>query len=636
MSAKFLGARVCRALAAAALLMPLALVAQQRDATGPQPAAAGTGEISGVVMSAETTPQVLRRVVVTITGGVPMRSTLTDDQGRFVFAKLPAGTFSVTARKAAYIAAPYGSRKPGRAGMPIALSNGQKTSITISMFRGSVISGAVRDASGLPVGGVDIRLIDARTLLTMPEASSEVGVTDDRGVFRVYGLLPGDYYVVALPTPSGAGEITAPTSALLDSALATLTARRGASSAPGPPPAPSPPPRPIGFSPVFYPGTPHHEEAARVHVDAGEERAGVDFELRPVAMAAIDGIVRTNNGDMSGVQITIIPMGPRVSMGMSSNSLSGRGLDAQGRFRYANMPPGKYRLVARGRQGEIPAAPAVTVVNGVVQGRGGASGGSGEAPRPTSGDYLYGLADVDLRGEDVEGVALDLRPGGTVTGRIVFNGAPTTPKPEDLTKLRATLSLEGATGMVSSNGLTMGNSLLSNPIATVRPDGTFEIRGIGPGRFTLGVGLPTTADAGIWKLRSAIAGDRDLLDDLLELGPGIDVPNVVVTFTDARTEISGTLQSGAGQITTDYYIVALPLDRSLWRPKARRILSVRPATDGRFVFADPPAGEYLIAALSDLDPLELMDVAFLEQIVPAGVKVAVAEGERRVQDLKIR
>ena len=31
-----------------------------------------------------------------------------------------------------------------------------------------------------------------------------------------------------------------------------------------------------------------------------------------------------------------------------------------------------------------------------------------------------------------------------------------------------------------------------------------------------------------------------------------------------------------------------------------------------------------------------MDAAFLEQIAPAGVKVTIAEGEKKVQDLRIR
>jgi len=621
------------------LLLPIAIVAQQRDTPVTTTAPIATAEISGKVVEAENNGQPLRRAVVTITGGsLNPRSVLTDDAGQFTFTRLPAGTYAVAARKAAYLAAPFGAKRPGRTGMPIVLANAQRTSVTITMFRGAAITGVLRDAAGLPVRSVDVRVIDARTLLTLSDTSPpDLATTDDRGVFRIYGLLPGDYFVVALPTPVGSGEIVAPSTASIEAWLQALAARGAAGQGyRATPAAPTPPARPIGFSPVFYPGTSDATRALRVHVDAGEERAGVDFELRPVPMSSIEGVVRGDVPNLAAVQVTIIPLGPRVATGMSSNSLSGRAIDAQGTFRYSNLPPGSYRLVARARQGGAATPTVPAPINQVAGGRGGGAPPAPTAASAATGDFLYGLADVELRGEDVSGVTLTLQLGGTISGRIVFAGSNSTPRPDDFTKMRATLSIENGTGMVNANGLTMGNSFVSNPPGSVKADGTFEIHGIGPGRFTFNTGFNSAADAGSWKLRSAMAADRDLLDDVLDLGPGTDIRDVVVTFSDARTEISGTLQSGAGEITTEYYIVALPTDRSLWRPKSRRILSTRPATNGLFVFPDLPAGEYIIAALTDLDPIDLMDATFLEQIAPTGAKVTVAEGERKVQDLRIR
>ena len=617
-----------------------AIAAQQRDTPAAPPA--GTGEISGVVVAAEGNGEPMRRAVVTLTGGAPTRSVLADDAGRFSFQRLPAGTYTVTARKAAYIAAPYGAKRPGRTGMPIALANAQRTDITIQMFRGAAITGVLRDAAGIPVRGVDIRAIDARTLMTLKDTSPPLlAATDDRGVYRIFGLLPGDYFIVALPMPAGQGEIVAPGSSAIDAALVSLSQSRtaGLGNVTSPPPVPPSPPRPIGFSPVYFPGTSNATQAVRVHVESGEERAGVDFEMRPASMAAIDGIVRGDVPNLAAVQVTLIPIGPRVAVGMSSNSLSGRPIDAQGTFRYANLPPGSYRLVARGRRGGPEAAgPIINVVGAAGGGRGGgtpAPSAPSAAPAATA-EYLYGFADVELRGEDVSGVSLVLQPGGTISGRVVFSGTGAAPKPEDFTKLRASVSLEGATGMVNSNGLTMGNSLISNASATVDGDGTFEIRGIGPGRFTFNTAFNVAADAGAWKLRSAVGPGLNLIDDALDLGPGIDLRNVVVTFSDARTEISGTLQGVTGELTTEFYIVAMPADRALWRLGSRRIASTRPATNGRFVFADLPAGDYIIAALTDLDPIDLQDAVFLEQIAPSGAKVTIVEGEKKVQDLRIR
>jgi len=62
----------------------------------------------------------------------------------------------------------------------------------------------------------------------------------------------------------------------------------------------------------------------------------------------------------------------------------------------------------------------------------------------------------------------------------------------------------------------------------------------------------------------------------------------------------------------------------------------RPASDGRFSVADLPAGDYLIAALTDVEPDEWKRAEFLGQLVAAGVKVTIRDGERTVQDLRLR
>jgi len=624
-----------RRLAAVGLMCAVALgtvVAQQRDANKPPAAVAVTGEISGVVLSPDGQP--VKRAVVTLSGGVPIpRTVLSDDAGAFTFASLPAGSFSVTARKAAYLAAPYGANRPGRTGTAIALAEGQRVSISLTMFKGAAITGSLRDSAGGPLSGVDVRVIDVRTLASLDSSPVEVSPTDDRGVFRLYNLLPGEYVVVALPSALGP-EIGAPSAMGLDATLAALASRQrtgGASMANQPIPSPST--RPIGFAPVFYPGTPNYLNAARVRIGAGEERSGIDFEVKPIPVSAIDA---TASGvpDLSAVEVTLIPTGPRFGTSFSSASLAGKPIDAEGRFRYSNLPPGRYRLVAKARRGNVPSTPP-TLINGVAQGggRGGGAPVAGSGP-PQTGEVLYGYADVDLQGDDVAGISLPLQLGAVITGRIVMNSAGSGSKPADMTKTRLFVSPEGGGWRVSGGGLSMGPGGSADAISTVNPDGTFEIRGIGPGRFTLGVSLP--ADAKSWSLRSARTSDRDLLDGVMDLVPGMEIRDVTIIFSDTPSELAGTLQSASGQPTTDYYIVLMPEDRALWRQKSRRIVSARPSTTGRFAFANVPAGAYIVAALSDLDPLDLLDLSFLEQIAPAGVKVSVAEGEKKVQDLRIK
>jgi hypothetical protein len=73
---------------------------------------------------------------------------------------------------------------------------------------------------------------------------------------------------------------------------------------------------------------------------------------------------------------------------------------------------------------------------------------------------------------------------------------------------------------------------------------------------------------------------------------------------------------------------------SPWTGSRRLRPPVRPASDGRYRIAPLPAGVY-VAALTDLDPEDLYDPAFLEQVAASSLTVTLAEGEKRVQDLRL-
>ena len=138
-----------------------------------------------------------------------------------------------------------------------------------------------------------------------------------------------------------------------------------------------------------------------------------------------------------------------------------------------------------------------------------------------------------------------------------------------------------------------------------------------------------------WTLLSAVAKGRDALDFPLDVAPNEEINDVVVTFTDTTQEVNGSLQDPTGRPAPDYTIVVFAADTRFWTSPSRRIRSTRPGTDGRFAVSNLPPGEYRIAAVVDVAPGEINDPAFLEQLVAASVKVTLAEGERKTQDLKI-
>ena len=62
---------------------------------------------------------------------------------------------------------------------------------------------------------------------------------------------------------------------------------------------------------------------------------------------------------------------------------------------------------------------------------------------------------------------------------------------------------------------------------------------------------------------------------------------------------------------------------------------VRPASDGKFQVRDLPPGEYFIAAVTQVDPDELVGSELFARLVPASLKFSITEGEKKVQDLRL-
>ena len=138
-----------------------------------------------------------------------------------------------------------------------------------------------------------------------------------------------------------------------------------------------------------------------------------------------------------------------------------------------------------------------------------------------------------------------------------------------------------------------------------------------------------------WYLKSAMVGGREVLDFPLEVIPNGDVSGIALTFTDKTQELSGVIQDAVGQPTADFTIVVFAADNRYWVPQSRRIAAVRPGTDGRFTFRNLPPGEYRMTAITDAEPGEWFDPAFLSQLASASIPVSIAEGQKKVQDIRL-
>ena len=97
----------------------------------------GTGAMSGAVVDPEGKP--VRRALVRAAGDMRLeRSIVTDDEGKFSFADLPSGRFTLSAEKTGYPRISYGAKRPFRAGSGLYLQEGQKvTGLTLTLAPGS-------------------------------------------------------------------------------------------------------------------------------------------------------------------------------------------------------------------------------------------------------------------------------------------------------------------------------------------------------------------------------------------------------------------------------------------------------------------------------------------------------------------
>ncbi len=529
----------------------------------------------------------------------------------------------MTVAKPAYLDTSYGATKPGVPGTAIALGPDQHVDITLRLPFGGVLSGKLMNRANEPLAGV---WLDARLVQPGRETLKFAGraVTDDRGVYRIFGLPTGDYIVAASTASlSIITNIAQPTVAEVDAILADLTQHAHSDQAGvflSATRAPGEIHRSVRFTAVYFPGVASVQEATRVTLRAGEERAGLDFPYDPATTADIEGAISGPVDNISSAQIGLHPIGPGVTTTLDPTVRP----TADGRFTFTGVALGRYTITARATrdQGATPLRPAPQVTTIVTP--------SVDAAKSADAEFFYATTEIDVRGDSVKNVNLVLQPGSTMSGRLRFDSTRLTP-PNRLAGVRVSVAPAGVPSrpFVVSGGFTMLRE------AEVRPDGTFSVKSIGPGPHTIRVTLPSDLRGAGWWPRSAIFEDADLLDSDSEFQPGINLSDVVLTLSDQHTELSGGLVAAAGQPAPEYVVVVYSTDRRAWRADARRTQMVRPASDGKFQMRDLPAGEYFIAAVTQIDPDELLSPQFFERLVPASLKFSIADGERKIQDLRL-
>jgi Carboxypeptidase regulatory-like domain len=259
-----------------AILLPLMMMlfssvkVQPQQPTAPDVSeATKSGIISGKVVNESGQP--LSEVSVSIrTYASPgsNREAVTDRDGAFRFSGLAPVVYLASANLAAHVIAP---RDP---------DSTQTTSyrvgdtITLVMIKGGVITGAVTSSTGDPLVGVRVRaqmIRDGNGQQSRYGATIRERTTDDRGIYRIYGLPTGTYLVFAGGGTNYPGSSTAYEN----------------------------------DSPTYSPSS-TRDTAAEINVRTGEETAGVDIRYRGELGHTVSGIARGPQGpEYQGFSITL-------------------------------------------------------------------------------------------------------------------------------------------------------------------------------------------------------------------------------------------------------------------------------------------------------------------------------------------
>ena len=288
--------------------------------------------------------------------------TITDETGRFQLTHVPAGPYLIQAMAPAFIGPRY--QMSLRDGKAINLADGETVEgVDIALTRGGVITGKVIDADGQPLVLENIQvtgLYEGGQKGQLYLWDRFMFLTDDRGVYRLFGVPPGRYIVGV-----GVDERESYARSGLGKSYHALT---------------------------YHPNVTDESKAKIVEVTSGGEATGVDITLGQAAKAyqASGRIVDAETGKpVFGINYGYGSLAEDRSY-FESEATTSSTSNLRGEFHLEGILPGHYGAFAVS---------------------------TGE------NSFYSDPARFEITDSDVTGLVIKLRRGSTLTGMVVIEGA---------------------------------------------------------------------------------------------------------------------------------------------------------------------------------------------------------------------
>jgi protocatechuate 3,4-dioxygenase beta subunit len=500
-------------------------------------------------------------------GGGPGTGVLTDTAGRFELTDVTPGRLGIRARHPSYTDGSWGKRThPFGMFQYFDLRDGERAEGFVIRLRKNVeISGRVVDRSGAPVVGAVVHVMRAE------RRGAGVVVAEGRTAEMGYGgyavqSLPAGRYLLAVSSP------TIPHQKL----------------------------RATGTWPTaFAPGVPQPTEAGIITLEPGDRRA-VDLRVNEGPTFAVRG--RVSGVVTAGLELRLQPDGD-VRTPLESARIR---TDTEGRFEFAAVGPGRYRLQAL----RFPSTDSVIRFFGV-----GFTWESRLKPalQPPDEPTLWADVAVTITDRPIFDLDVPVRHGARFRGRVVFDGTAAPPSPDVMAE----------TMMVAMPVARLAAETL--PVFAIGANGQFTTVGLPPGRYAVN---PMGFAPNGWYRK-----DFDRPFDL-----GRSDSDITLEFTDRPSSLKGTIRDASGAPRPDATVYLFPADRSLWQPEPWvpvGILTLVPDRYGQYDLIELTPREYYLAAVTDVQH-DFPDPRVLESLIPRATRVRIDRPGPTTVDLTVK
>ena len=252
----------------------------------------------------------LRRTEPSVLNQSFLRAT-TDHDGFYRITNVPPGSYEVTPSVPAFVPADN-----NRAQTVVVGEDENVEGINFALVRGGVITGKVTDADGRPVIQQQVSIFRVEAFTQRPGTQRPIfpgggAQTDDRGIYRMYGLTAGRYKVAT----GRSDEMFTPNFS----------------------------PNRTSYQQVFHPDTTDHTKATIIEIAEGTQANDVDIKLGP-AMQTFSVTGRVINSE-TGLPIPNIRFGLQRMAGQRPEFMNTTLVTStQGDFFAEGLMPGKYMV----------------------------------------------------------------------------------------------------------------------------------------------------------------------------------------------------------------------------------------------------------------------------------------------------